>query len=693
MKNKPKLINKLIALLFALSLLLITAFSLGLFATELELLEDNFPQYAVRAVNGDAQHSETFDNQRARTTCEVVAAGKYDVCGASFIIEKSYGNGIDLSSYDSLLLTFSTENPLEVSKVKFSLRNNNEAYSLRDQPDSHKYNSVVLKDSSGSVSQKIPLSYFQVESWWVREFGVEFEDAQLDFTNIVAFDLINNDMSIDGTYIIEVSSIKFFGEAINITQLLSLVAALWLSIIVLLVARNRILLHERATRDHLTGIPNRNGLQEWIDSLSASANRPVPLTMFYIDIDDFKKVNDTYGHSAGDIILTSFCKAVKSTMKKASAKHCIFSRLSGDEFVIYAANYSETQATQLAKLLYKELEQPVVLDNAELTISISMGIASNDVVSSDTADLSDKADMAMYYAKVRGKNRYKIYNAEVEKEAENRREIARAIREAIENDLLDLQYMPIFDIESRQVKNVEVLLRTRSEELTHLGPREFVPIAEEFGLIQLLDAWVMKTTFSVIDKNRDIVEQLGLCFCINVSTIDLQDKGFSQTVISQMQKHNIKADWFALEITETAFESHQKASISSLNELSDMGISIVLDNFGTGYTALNQLISYPINGLKIDKSFTDLLIETNNMNFTKKGETLIRSIINIANEYDLKITAEGVENLDQFYFLEGAGCDLIQGYLYSEPLSLTDLTRGLRNQDLLADPSAIDSDN
>ena len=686
MRNKPKLINKVIQVFAASSVILIIAYALGLFKTEFELFDDYFPTSAVRAVNGDAVDSQSIKNRVAASSCVVNNAGPYDVCGSSFIIQKAPGRGIDLSFYDKMTIGLKVDTPLESPKIKFSLRNFNKAYSTTEDPDTHKYNSIVLNAGKDSKT-KVPLSFFQVESWWVREFNIDFDNAQRDLSNIIAFDVINNDMSVDGTYKLEVTSIKFYGENVNFTQLVSIVSVLWLSIIVLLVARNRILLHERATKDHLTGIPNRNGLQEYKADLKAYPDRPVSMTMFYIDIDDFKKVNDTYGHSAGDLILTSFCDAVKRTLKKVPAKHCFFSRLSGDEFVIYAKDYSEAQATQLAKVLYQELEKPISLDNAELKISISMGIASEEIVSDSTQTLSERADMAMYFAKVRGKNRYKIYDAEVEEEAESRKNIARAIRETIENDELDLEFMPIFALATRQVKNVEVLLRARSSQLAHLGPREFIPIAEEFGLIEMLDSWVMRRTFEVISENRDIVEKLGLCFCINVSTIDLQNKAFGESVINMMQKYDIKVDWFALEITETAFESHQKASIASLKELSDIGIDIILDNFGTGYTALNQLISYPISGLKIDKGFTDLLTSDKPHEDSPKGEILVRSIINIANEYNLSITAEGVENLEQFYFLEKHGCDLIQGYLYSEPLSLEVLIRGLRNQDVFSDPA------
>ena len=686
MQNKPKLINSAIQVFAASSVILILAYALGLFKNQFELFDDYFPTSAVRAVNGDAIDNQSLDDKVAASTCIVQSAGPYDVCGSSFIIQKAPGKGIDLSSYDSISIGLKVDTPLQNPKVKLSLRNFNKAYSTAESVDSHKYNSVVLKAENNSES-KIPLSFFQVESWWVRQFNIDFDDAQLDLSNITAFDVINNDMSVDGTYVLEVTSITFYGENLNFTQLVTIVSILWLSIIVLLVARNRMLLQERATKDHLTGIPNRNGLQEYKASLKANPDHPVPLTMFYMDIDDFKKVNDTYGHSAGDLILTSFCDAVNRTLRKVSAKNCFFSRLSGDEFVIYAKDYSEAKAIQLAKVLYQELEKPISLDNAELKISISMGIASEEIVSDSTQTLSERADMAMYFAKVRGKNRYKIYDAEVEEEAESRKNIARAIRETIENDELDLEFMPIFALATRQVKNVEVLLRARSSQLAHLGPREFIPIAEEFGLIEMLDSWVMRRTFEVISANRDIIEKLGLCFCINVSTIDLQNRAFGESVLSMMQEYDIKVEWFALEITETAFESHQKASIASLKELSDIGIDIILDNFGTGYTALNQLISYPISGLKIDKGFTDLLTSDKPHEDAPKGEILVRSIINIANEYNLSITAEGVENLEQFYFLEKHGCDLIQGYLYSEPLSLEVLTRGLRNQDVFSDPA------
>ncbi|MGQ8364503.1 putative bifunctional diguanylate cyclase/phosphodiesterase [Glaciecola sp. 1036] len=657
----------------------------GVFETQIRLFDKYSPHSAQLAVNGNSTATAEIKDNKLYVTCIAKNAGKYDVCGASYILVENIEQGIDLSNYYAVSVDMNVTKPAPEAKVKFSIRTFNPAYSESDRPDSNKYNSIVLTPSVDLKDTKVLLNYFQVESWWVRENNIAFEDSLLDFGNVIGIDFINNNVETDGIYHIEVNNVVFYRHLLSTSELLILVALMWLCIIVLLIKRNRILLHERATKDHLTNIANRNGLQEWIDKLKINDKNPVKMTMFYMDIDDFKKVNDTHGHAAGDVILKHFCRVTRKVLKDCNKTPNIFTRLSGDEFAIFAVNLTLIKAEKVAKKIFKGLEKSVSVSNNEIRISTSIGISLKVVSNDSFKKLIEEADLAMYLAKQNGKNQYKIYDEQVERQATSRKSLARLILQAIQDNQFDLLFMPIFDIGSRQVRAVEVMIQPISLELKEYKSEELIPIAEEYGLIQQLDYWVMRETFSILKSNKALIEKLGLTFRVNVSTLDLQTDEFNAVVLKLMEDYNIAPSFFALEVTETAFESNYANSVKMLKELSQKGIAIVLDNFGTGYTSLTQLAHYPISGIKIDKSFIQMFA-TNN----PKGIALIRSIIQIAQVFDLSITAEGVDTLEQFYFLEKEGCHHIQGSLYSQPLSLEDLIRGLRNQRAFSDPSSQD---
>ena len=447
-----------------------------------------------------------------------------------------------------------------------------------------------------------------------------------------------------------------------------------------LVNRQRRILKKVSNEDNLTHVLNRRGLNYWLNKYLTTNDNSKEVVMFYIDIDDFKKVNDSYGHFIGDKLLINFAYIIKEEVNlyfdKYKVNTNILARLSGDEFALVFIDLGENQIRELSNNLRSRFTKEISIDGVFLKVNASIGIAKSSSLQVPSAvNLMENADAAMYFAKNNGKNQFKIYDLTVSNELTMHKKISTSLSSALHNNEFKLVFMPIYkNIDSLPIISIEVLLRCTSQSLQDIGPEIFIPIAEEFGLIKAIDLWVLENTFKLINYNDEFIKHKNLLFCINISAMELINKDFPQQIKLLLSQYCIDASLIELEITETSLINVDEDSISILNQLKALGFKLSLDDFGTGYTAFNQLLNYPIDTIKIDKSFVDKI-----SNDKSHDSIMVDIILGIAESYQLNVIAEGVATQHQFNYLENKGCNALQGYYLSEPISWEEIKNKLQN--------------
>jgi diguanylate cyclase (GGDEF)-like protein len=664
-------------LLTIFSIVCIAAHRFGLFQINLNLLspENNTAIFAVNSENID-QSLETKDNQLI-LDCRVKTIESLNFCAFTILLSKTgefadYAQGLDLSDYHTLDMDLDYDGAPENPNLRISFRNSKPAYVKDGDYTSLKYNSMIFEPMYNSTLNKLLLSSFSVEDWWVEQHKVPAEHAELDFSNIAYIEVLPNIISQVANYKITINNFTLIGELISEPTLLLVILALWLLVVLILVIQITTNLQHIATTDALTGALNRRGLGEWVNSNLSTFYNTTSLCMFYIDLDDFKKVNDSHGHNIGDELLSKFCLRINETVSRYGTTKLDyrFARLAGDEFAVVFVNMPVDLIEPLAEKIIDTLNEPIDLLSCSLKTSVSLGISSTNSETETFDELIKQADMAMYFAKKQGKKRFKIFEKSIAKNIFYRKNISESIKLAMSSDGFHLNFMPIYHCSSRKMLKAEVLLRTNGEHLKGIGPDVFIPIAEEFHLIHDIDLWVIEETFKCISQNKGIFCSNNFDFCINISALELHHEHFPQKLKTLIERYAIDASCIELEITETSLVDANEKSIASLNAIKDLGVSLALDDFGTGYTAFNQLIHYPVSCLKIDKSFVDGLLEDN-----KTTATMIKAMLSIAKAYELETVAEGIETEEQLDFMVKNNCDMAQGYLFAKPMPFDELVK------------------
>ncbi|MGH4140984.1 EAL domain-containing protein [Clostridium sp.] len=414
--------------------------------------------------------------------------------------------------------------------------------------------------------------------------------------------------------------------------------------------------------DALTKLPNRTFFMDKLkQQLKIAKHKNTQGAVFFIDIDNFKNINDTMGHNYGDKLLTYIAKQLESTINMIDT----LCRLGGDEFILLHPFHEEYEVKAYAKKMLAIFNKFFEIDNKQMYITASIGVAIYPRDGTDTNTILKNADAAMYKAKELGKNRFARFDGEMYLKLERKTCIDRILRSAIENNELSIHYQPQYDAQTNEIFGFEALLRLNSVELGFVSPVEFIPIAEETGYISEIDKWVLN------EACKQSVKWLraGYKFksiSINVSSVDIHQLNFLEMVKGILKSTGIDPSIVELEITETVLMESLDSNVKILKELMNIGIRIALDDFGTGYSSLNYLMRIPISTLKIDKSFIDNII------LNKQNKSIIKNIIQMAHSMDLKVVAEGVETEEQLLILKGKQCDYIQGYYYSKPLTIVD---------------------
>ena len=423
----------------------------------------------------------------------------------------------------------------------------------------------------------------------------------------------------------------------------------------------------QANHDQLTALPNRYYLAKHFKEWAKSCNGK--FSIFFIDLDNFKVINDNYGHLTGDKILIEVAQRIEHQFKDLNI------RQGGDEFIIFIPEDDEAYLIQLANNFINDLMQPITADNTEFSVTSSIGIVRAPINGTALGVLLSKADIAMYEAKKR-RNEAFLFSEDLEQRSAYNTAIERELRNAIERNELSIVYQPQVDTVTGRTVGVEALARWNNHALGIVPPNHFIPIAESMGLMNELGQFI---TFKAIEEVEEVCQQAGsLRLSINVSVQQLLTDGFFEFIQGELERHTNSNISLMLEVTESMFIEDLKLAIFVLQRFSDIGVEISLDDFGTGFSSLSLLANLPIHELKVDKSFIDEILTD------EKAKRLVHSIITIGKDLKLKTIAEGVEKQEQLKTLRVFGCDLIQGYYYSKPLTQADLLAFLISPDTKA---------
>jgi diguanylate cyclase len=413
-----------------------------------------------------------------------------------------------------------------------------------------------------------------------------------------------------------------------------------------------------ANFDAITNLPNRHSFNNQIDRalLNYKYDRE-RFALFFIDLDNFKFVNDTYGHHAGDLLLSIVAERLRNVLRTDD----FVARLGGDEFVVLISNHTVLlQISTIAEKIIEELNLPFLVENHEVFIGASIGIS----ICPDNGDQSEllqsQADSAMYQAKNLGKNNYQYYQEELLFAQENRLKIEAELRRSLDRKEIIPYYQPIIDIPSGRIAGFETLVRWIKTDGTIISPDDFIPLSEELGLIIDIGEHVMQTA---IKQTAEWVNQHGTIFtAVNFSSRQFKLHHLALDVVNSLKASGLAHRHFEMEITESVLMDNTSNSLETLNRLSKEGISISIDDFGTGYSSLSYLTSFPVNKIKIDKSFVSKLPSD------KNALAVVTAIIGIAYTLNLKVVAEGIELQEQLDCLAKLGCQYGQGYFFSRPV-------------------------
>ncbi|WP_433945998.1 bifunctional diguanylate cyclase/phosphodiesterase [Paenibacillus sp. SN-8-1] len=410
-----------------------------------------------------------------------------------------------------------------------------------------------------------------------------------------------------------------------------------------------------AYTDELTGLPNRYRMNQFFDAYDFQAPDS-QMALLFVDLDRFKNVNDTLGHDFGDMLVRAVGDRLRRTLNQSEIY-----RLGGDEFLCALSGTGQAEAEQWAKVLLEEIQKPFVLDGYELYITSSIGVSLSPLHGQDRHALLKAADTAMYKAKEEGKNRYRVFDESLDRGRIRRLGLENDLRRAVHNEEFFVLYQPKWDASSGKGAGMEALIRWRHPELGVISPAEFIPIAEETGLIIPMTRWIMMEAC----RQNQQWQQEGFepqCVSVNLSVRVFESQNLLDMIQCALNKTGLAAQYLEVEITESILASDIHGITGQLTKIRELGIKIAMDDFGSGYSSLGSLDKLPIDTLKIDQLFV-----REYESGSKKA--IIQAIITLGQQLNLELIAEGVETIEQSEFLNGLGCSIMQGYYYGKPMN------------------------
>ncbi|WP_052144810.1 sensor domain-containing protein [Halalkalibacter okhensis] len=419
--------------------------------------------------------------------------------------------------------------------------------------------------------------------------------------------------------------------------------------------------HYMAYHDYLTGLPNRRYFEEQLENeLQKAKAYHQKVAVFFIDIDRFKFINDTLGHDMGDQVLIKVADMLKSFVSDKGT----VARMAGDEFMMYVSTVRDSDdAENIATSILKKMQEPIIINDYELFVTGSIGISLYPDSGEELSVLMKNSDLAMYVAKERKENSYTLFNPVMEKATFKNFSLQNELRKANYQKEFELYYQPKVSSKTRQIVGTEALIRWNHPTLGTLAPGEFIPLAEESGLIVSLGEWVFRQVCKQIRtwKSKGFPP---IVVSLNFSALQMLQKGLVETVASILTEHQVDGKWIEIEITESLILENDGEMVNKLEALKELGIHIAIDDFGTGFSSLSYLKKYKFNTIKLDKSFI------NDIHTSQDNKAIIEFIINLSNQLQMKVVAEGVEHEEQLAILQKLNCDELQGYLFSRPQPL-----------------------
>lgn len=496
---------------------------------------------------------------------------------------------------------------------------------IRDTVIKTKYHQDILVGSSICICIYFLCIYFDFyEKWYL--FAKKYESYELD--EIV---FLLSSVVIALTYF----SFRRFKELKSLTQRL----------------------HSMSNIDQLTGLKNRRGFLEFSqDKIEYAFLNSKTLSITFIDLDRFKFINDTMGHNFGDLVL----QQVSEMLLNCTSSNDLICRHGGDEFIILSTDVTTQETTKLSQKILDDLSHPLKINGSEVFVSPSIGISLYPDHGNNIEDLIKCADLAMYLAKERGRNNFQYYNSSLSKKISKKMYLETGLRRALENDEFIMYYQPQFNFGTDKIVGVEALIRWNHPELGLVSPSEFIPIAEETGLIIPIGTWVLQTACRQ-NKDWHTAGFSHIHMSVNISVHQLKHKDFFKMVKQALIESGLEPKFLELEITESIMQDINE-STKIINALKKIGVKISIDDFGTGYSSLSILRYLPIDTLKIDQSFiTGILCDLNT-------SAIVKTIIDMGRNLKLCVIAEGIESQEQAYFLNQNRCFLGQGYLFCRPM-------------------------
>jgi diguanylate cyclase (GGDEF)-like protein len=421
-----------------------------------------------------------------------------------------------------------------------------------------------------------------------------------------------------------------------------------------------------AYHDSLTGLGNRLLFKEQLEeALKDVSITPHPLAVLFLDLDGFKAVNDTLGHSIGDLLLKSVATKLRDILPRTDR----IARLGGDEFAILQISATQLGSSiALAKKIIEVVGQPSSIDGHDVTVGASVGIAVAHPGNMNTENFLKSADLAMYSAKSDGRGTYRMFDPEMDAIVQARRLLERDMRTALAQDGFRLFYQPLVNLQTKKVTAFEALMRWQHPERGMVPPSDFIPVAEEMGLIVQLGEWALRQACAEATEWPD-----GICVSVNLSPLQFSKGNLVSSVMSASASAGLPASRLELEITESVLLEKSERNITILNQLRDLGVRISMDDFGTGYSCIGYLRSFPFDKIKIDQSFVrDLLVDEGSL-------AIVRAIAGLGVSFGMITTAEGVETEEQMRCLNLEGCIEVQGYLYSKPVPASEVVAVLES--------------
>jgi diguanylate cyclase len=440
--------------------------------------------------------------------------------------------------------------------------------------------------------------------------------------------------------------------------------------------------------DGLTELPNREFFKmRLFQAIELAKRQKRPIAVLFMDLDNFKRINDTLGHSVGDQLLKTAAERLAMSVRSCDAITRLplrgpqndLARFGGDEFMILLTEINRSEdAAIVADRIRNNLSRPVQLGEHEVIVSTSIGIAVYPDDGEDGETLLRNADMAMYFAKRNGRNSFQYYSKSMNEAALKRLTLENMLRRALENDEFILWYQPQTNLFTGEVSGMEALLRWESPELGMVPPMEFISVAEECGLIIPIGEWVLRAACKQAKAWRDEGHS-QMRIAVNISVLQFVNLNFPSLVKAILEETGLEPDALELEITESLLMKDGGNAIDTLNALKNLGVSLAIDDFGTGYSSLSRLKEFPIDRLKIDKSFIQAITST------KNEKAIASAVIAMADSMNLRVTAEGVETACQLSYLKENHCEEIQGFYISRPLPAPEAERFLKHQKSLQD--------